>query len=822
MALNNMGLGFVFTARDLASRSFDRVTTKFNRLDTTTEAGAARMTANLTKLKRGFAGFAVGAGAILGAFSIAKKAGEFEQELARVGAISRATAADMRLLEESASAAGLATQFSPKEAAEGLGVLAAQGFNAAEATNALVPALDLAAGGSIGVADASQAMSSALKVFGLEAKDAGIAADKLLRISNATALQARDLSLALGTVGRGASATKQSIDEMLPAMGLVKNTGVDASVAASSVSSALLMMAKNAKKFSALGVSVTDASGRFRPFLDVVIDTQKALAGYSNDAQRTAKVTELFGRFGVTAFSAISTQVAKGIKDSRGNILQGAAAVEMLRDSMRNAGGAAKEFRDRLLNNFAGQKQLLGGVFDTLVIEAGKPFAEVLKPVVQGIAAILTGLIKIIKLIPAPIKRFVAGFLLAGAALIMVAGAVVAVKAALALLIPMAGAALAALLPVALIALKVVAVVGLVAGAVIGLGKILGISWEDVARSFRRLIDRVRLLWQGLKQLFGDGGFSGAVMKEMNRAENSGLKRFVITLFRIGSRIREFFRGIVGGFKEVVGPGLRALSEAGRELRLELLEIGDQIGGAVGAGANAIADFLPKGASFNKAGAGIGVVIGGLVRIFLEFLRVIVKVFSFFAAGVRHTVGYLKEFAAQARLVAGKIADAFRWMGDKVAGAFRAIRSAAKAIVDPVVKVFRRMADGIRSALEGLQDAMIKVLRNIPDWALPERFEKIKAMALTSDERRQREEADRDFRALPAAVQERNRARMSSANGIGEMIEAVRLLAMDVQANKEAMAAQRAEVHLDGEKVGELIRRADARSATRQFVGVTP
>ena len=90
----------------------------------------------------------------------------------------------------------------------------------------------------ISVDQSTATVSAALKAFGLEVDQAGITTDKLLRITNLTSLQAGDLQLALGTVARGASATKQSLTEMLPAMGLVKNTGVDVSVAASSVSSA--------------------------------------------------------------------------------------------------------------------------------------------------------------------------------------------------------------------------------------------------------------------------------------------------------------------------------------------------------------------------------------------------------------------------------------------------------------------------------------------------------------------------------------------------------------------------------------------------------
>jgi hypothetical protein len=111
----------------------------------------------------------------------------------------------------------------------------------------------------VSVAEGAQSVGSALRVFALDAGQATLAADRLLRISNLTSLQANELSLALGTVSRGAGLTEQNMNEMLISMGLVRNTGVEASVAASSVSSALIFMTRNAEDIrESLGVNVTE------------------------------------------------------------------------------------------------------------------------------------------------------------------------------------------------------------------------------------------------------------------------------------------------------------------------------------------------------------------------------------------------------------------------------------------------------------------------------------------------------------------------------------------------------------------------------------
>src|SRR5262245_28142174 len=83
----------------------------------------------------------MGAGLVMvgGAFPLAHASAEFEQRMAAVGAVSNATSAELVLLRDAAIDAGLATQFSPTEAALGLRELAAAGFNAHQSIELLIP-----------------------------------------------------------------------------------------------------------------------------------------------------------------------------------------------------------------------------------------------------------------------------------------------------------------------------------------------------------------------------------------------------------------------------------------------------------------------------------------------------------------------------------------------------------------------------------------------------------------------------------------------------------------------------------------------------------
>ncbi|MFV2072219.1 MAG: hypothetical protein ACC742_06150 [Thermoanaerobaculales bacterium] len=93
MALNNLGLGFVFTARDLASAKMQRLERRFSSLDERVTGGTNRMTSAFRQLGIGLAVFTAGAVAVGGALALANAAGRFEQGLAAIVAVLGAVVA---------------------------------------------------------------------------------------------------------------------------------------------------------------------------------------------------------------------------------------------------------------------------------------------------------------------------------------------------------------------------------------------------------------------------------------------------------------------------------------------------------------------------------------------------------------------------------------------------------------------------------------------------------------------------------------------------------------------------------------------------------
>lgn len=687
MSLNSMGLGFVFTARDLASGTISDLERRFASLDQRVGLGADRMQRAFSQLGTGLALFAAGTAPIGAALSLADAAGSFQQSVAAVGAVSGATAQELDDLRNAALSAGVATQFSPTEASLGLRELAQAGFSAAESISLLLPSLDLAAGslGELSPQQAAGLASQAMKAFGLSTADAAISVDRMLQSVNVFALNASELPLALGTASRGAQALGQSLSETLIALGLVKNVipGVERASTAAAVAMEQLADPRAQAQLRAVGVTAVDTQGRFRAFLDVLGDLAPALDRMS-EAHRSAFLLKTFGREALGGVNAILTQLTAGMRTTTGSMVHGAEAIRYLRQQFEAAGGTAAQFRDKMLATFQGQKQLLKGSIETLVIALGEPFAEVLRPAVTAVVTAVNTLLNALQQLPAPVKRALAGAVLALGGLVALVGAALAAKAAIAVFATglqfagLSAAGLSALLGPMLAGLLAVGAV--VAGFVLAFRANLG----GLADFVHRLVDRVVLAFRGFVQLFEQGGFSGAVREELGRADNAGLKEFLIRVYQFVYRVQRLLQGIGEGFSlaiEAARPTFEALVDA-------LGRLGDAFARVSSGAANAAAQIPSE--RFAAFGRVVGQIAGVLVELFVGALTLVIDAVSTFIDGFRIALELLSPVFSGLRDALGRVFDELGQLasalgftsgeGERASGVFEALRTAAQFV----------------------------------------------------------------------------------------------------------------------------------------------
>jgi len=429
-----------------------------------------------------------------------------------------------------------------------------------------------------------------------------------------------------------------------------------------------------------------------------------------SDEERNQRVVRAFGARGLLAFNSILNASFTTMRDGCEVTLKGAEAITALRKEMEGASGTAASFREQLLDTFEGQKTLLAGTLQTFAVVLGEPFAKVFKPIVKAVVDALNMLLRAFQLIPGPIKRVFAGVIVATGGILALVGGFIAGKAAVVLfsiglnaLGLTFGGLLVTLWPVAL-ALGAVAAV--VAGFMVAFRADIG----GLRSTFKRVWEGVKLYLNGLQQLFEQGGFSGAVMKELGRAENQGIKRFLISTYRLLHRLGQIWEGFKGGFVgaiEAARPIFQNLSAALQEIGAEFGAIYSELWGG--------AANLPV-AGFRSFGEIAGEVLGALVTLFTKLISVFARLTGGFSKGLRRMVGYIRPAFKVVGDAVMRLVTAWRQLtGETLDGAMtiKESSSAWGAFGEVLGRVFGGAVTVITLAFSGLIDVLAEAIRMV-------------------------------------------------------------------------------------------------------------
>lgn len=332
----------------------------------------------LTTVGAGVAAFgAIAATAVT--IAVAKFA-EFDKAISAVQAATHASAEEMSALRDAALQAGADTAFTATQAANAIEEMAKAGISTADILGGgLRGALDLAAAGGLGVADAAGIASVALKQFGLRGSDVTHVADLLAAGAGKAMGDVTDLSMALRQSGLVAQQTGLTIEETTAALSAFASAGLLGSDAGTSFKAMLQRLTPQSKEAKALmdelGISAYDASGNFvglEKFAGILQDGLKDLTV----EQRNSALATIFGSDAVRAASVLYTEGAKGIAKWEKAV---------------NDQGYAAETAAIRMDNLAGDLEKLGGAFDTALIKAGSAADGTLRALVQAATELVDG-----------------------------------------------------------------------------------------------------------------------------------------------------------------------------------------------------------------------------------------------------------------------------------------------------------------------------------------------------------------------------------------------------------------------------------------------
>ncbi len=290
---------------------------------------------------------------------------DFEQANANLATVLGMSVKEMESLTKSALDLGRTTEYTAAQVTSLQTELAKLGFDEAQIKAMQKPVLQFATAIGADLSEAASLAGAALRMFGLRSEDTEDALGTLVLAADKSALGFEYFKGSLSTVGPVAATFGFSLKDTAALLGVLANSGFDASSAATATRNILLNLADSSGKLAqALGKPV-------RNFADL-IEGLKTLNERGVDLNTTLELTD---KRSVAAFNTF---------------LAGTDSALELRDSLEDVSGELQRIADQRLDTVQGSIKLLQSAWEGFTLQ----FYESRGPIKQVIDLLTAGITK--------------------------------------------------------------------------------------------------------------------------------------------------------------------------------------------------------------------------------------------------------------------------------------------------------------------------------------------------------------------------------------------------------------------------------------------
>lgn len=301
---------------------------------------------------------------------------QFEDSLAAVGAVTRASDKEMLSLEKTARSLGATTRFSASQAAEGMRFLGMAGFETSDIIEAMPGLLDLAVAGALELGSAADITSNIMSGFGLEAEEAARVADVLAGASSSANTNVEQLGEGMKFVAPVAAALGISVEDTAAAMGVLSDAGLQGSMAGTGLRRVLSELANTTpqaqKALESYGLTVE----QLNPATTSITEIVNQLAEVGLDA---TDAFTIFGDRGAPAILALTSQTTR---------------LGQLTNEFQKLEGRAKEMADVMGDTLSGDLKILRSSVEELVLSLNEELGltESLRSATQAATEFIRGI----------------------------------------------------------------------------------------------------------------------------------------------------------------------------------------------------------------------------------------------------------------------------------------------------------------------------------------------------------------------------------------------------------------------------------------------
>lgn len=304
-----------------------------------------------------------------------KTAIDFESSMSRVSGALNDPKSNIEELRQLALDMGADTVFSASEAGAAMEELAKGGLTSADIQGgALKTTMDLAAAGSLELAEAANVVVQSMGAFGLSAEDTGEAANALAGAAAASSADVSDLTSGLSQASAQAHSAGWSIQDTTAVLAAFADAGIKGSDAGTSLKTMLQRLAAPMGKASSmleeLGIQTRDSNGNMLDAAAIAGQLQGKLAGLDS-ATRDAAIQTIFGADASRAALVMMNQGTKGIQAYTAATSDQEAAQRLANSQMGNSQRTLEE---------------MAGAIETAAIQVGTAIAPAVTSFAEGIS----------------------------------------------------------------------------------------------------------------------------------------------------------------------------------------------------------------------------------------------------------------------------------------------------------------------------------------------------------------------------------------------------------------------------------------------------
>lgn len=296
--------------------------------------------------------YATAGGAALAAYGlkdVVVAGSKFEKQMSTNSAISEANRKQMALLEKQSLKLGKATFFSANEAGQAQEELLKGGLKIQQVLGGGLPAaLTLAEAGELDLATAAETTVNAMKLFGIQGKDASSVADMFATAANRTTADVLDFAMALKQGGSVTKLAGYDMNNTVTILESLAEAGIKNSDAGTSMKAAVIQLLKPSKKQAELAKELnlhwTTQAGTLKTAVGLSKELRIA-TGDMTKAERAKTLATLAGTDGVRTLNALYSETPKQLRTLEiANAKQGVAQ-EIAKKKMDNVAGSWEQFK---------------------------------------------------------------------------------------------------------------------------------------------------------------------------------------------------------------------------------------------------------------------------------------------------------------------------------------------------------------------------------------------------------------------------------------------------------------------------------------------